>query len=147
MFWNKPDAQDYAFKVASEYLGLKEYPGAKHNKKIVQMFADSGHSWVQDDETPWCAAFVGSVLNQIGVQGSGKLNARSYLDWGEETDEPEKGDIVVYWRGSKDSWKGHVGFFAGWDGDNILTLGGNQGNRVSIKPYHKNRLLGFRTYK
>lgn len=51
--------------AAGEHIGLKEWPGMKHNPTVVAMFADVGHSWVTDDETSWCAAFVGSVLGNM----------------------------------------------------------------------------------
>ena len=139
----------HIFDIAEDYLGVKEYPAAKHNDQIVKFFADAGHGYVQDDETPWCAAFVGAVLAECGVKGSGKLNARSYLDWGQPVDinNAQKGDVVVFWRGSKKGWKGHVAFYSHHDDENIYVLGGNQGNKVSVAPYPRDRLLGVRTLK
>lgn len=133
-----------AFKAAGEYLGLQEWPGARHNPRVVEFFAKSGNPWVKDDETAWCAAFVGAVLAQIGLQGTGKLNARSYLNWGEPVRDPVPGDVVVFWRGSPSGWQGHVAFFVRDDGDNIIVRGGNQGNAVSDARYPKSRLLGYR---
>lgn len=135
-----------AYDAAREYIGLEEYPGARHNSTIVEFAAATGNGWVKDDETPWCASFVGAVLAQIGIQGTGRLNARSYMNWGNAVDlnDAMMGDVVVFWRGSRDGWQGHVGFYAGQQGDNVLVLGGNQGNAVSIAPYAKNRLLGVR---
>jgi uncharacterized protein (TIGR02594 family) len=134
------------YEKAESYLGLKEYPGAKHNPKIIEFARLTGNAWVEDDETPWCASFVGAVLAQSGLTGSGRLNARSYLDWGEKADLDSAilGDVVVFWRGTRDGWQGHVGFYAGREGDDILVLGGNQGNAVSIASYSKSRLLGVR---
>lgn len=57
----------------------------------------------------WCAAFVNSVLAANGIKGTGKLSARSFLGFGEATDTPNKGDIVVTKRGN-DPAQGHVGF-------------------------------------
>ena len=140
---------EHVFSVAEGYLGVTEYPAAKHNPQILKFYADSGNSWVQDDETPWCAAFVGSVLAQCGIQGTNKLNARSYLDWGRpvDLDKAQKGDVVVFWRGSKDGWQGHVAFYSHQDEEHIYVLGGNQGNKVSLAPYKKDRLLGIRTVR
>ena len=135
------------YDLAAGYLGIEEWPGARHNPAIVKFAADVGHSWVQDDETPWCASFVGAVLAQAGLPHTGRLNARSYLEWGEPVPlaEAERGDVVVFWRGSPDSWQGHVGFFGGRNpsGD-IMVLGGNQGNAVSVAAYPQSRLLGVR---
>ncbi|WP_226573946.1 C40 family peptidase [Acuticoccus sediminis] len=51
----------------------------------------------------------------------------------------------MFWRGKRDGWQGHGGFDAGRakNGD-ILVLGGNQGDAVSIRPYSANQLLGYR---
>ena len=137
----------HVYQAALGYKGLKEYPGSQHNPEVVKFFSDSGHDWVQDDETPWCAAFVGSVLAQCGISGTNKLNARSYLKWGSSTDinDANPGDVVVFWRGSKDSWKGHVAFYSHHDANNVYVLGGNQGNSVSIQAYPIDRVLDVRT--
>lgn len=95
--------------------------------------------------TPWCAAFVNSVLRASGRDGTNSLLARSFLDFGTPVDEPQEGDIVVLWRDRPDSWKGHVGFYAGQTDDGkIRVLGGNQDNQVSEKTYPASRLLGYR---
>lgn len=130
--------------AAGGHLGVKEWPGAKHNPEVLKYFADSGHAWVQDDETAWCAAYVGSVLASVGIQGTGQLNARSYLKWGTPVDDPQPGDVVVFWRGDRNGWQGHVGFFVKWQGRDIVVRGGNQGNAVSDAVYSRDRLLGFR---
>ena len=134
-----------AYKKARKQIGLRELKDG-HNSEIVQFFADVGHSWVKDDETAWCAAFVGSMLKRAGFDHTGKLNARSYLDWGEPValEDAREGDVVVFWRGSKGSWKGHVGFFVKQDGSDIIVLGGNQSNEVNEQSYPAARLLGVR---
>ena len=136
------------YDTAAHYLGVKEWSGKNSNNPVVlDFFKDAGHSWVENDETPWCAAFVNSVLHDLGVVGTGKLNARSFLDYGREVSlsNADLGDILVFWRQDPNSWKGHVAFFAGFDakGD-ILCLGGNQGNAVSIQSYPRSRLLSVR---
>jgi uncharacterized protein (TIGR02594 family) len=135
------------YDAAAEHLGLEEWPGARHNPTVVGFAATVGHGWVQDDETPWCASFVGAVLAQVGLPHTGKLNARSYLDWGTPVDlsDAQRGDVVIFSRGDPNGWQGHVGFYAGRDeSGRILVLGGNQGNKVSIAPYPPSRLLGVR---
>ena len=139
----------HIYDVAESHVGVKEFPAAKHNLTIVKYYRDSGHAWVQDDETPWCAAFVGSVLAECGLSGTKELNARSYLKWGQPVDleQAKKGDVVVFWRGSKEGWKGHVAFYSDHDEDTIWVLGGNQGDAVNVKGYPRGRLLGVRTLK
>ena len=138
-------APEACLKLASNYIGLQEIQGAEDNPIIVEMFDKIGYSWVKDDETAWCSCFANYVANELNLTRSKKLNARSWLDVGEDVQFPKPGDIVVFWRESEDSWKGHVGFFNGFNayGD-IFTLGGNQGNEVCTKTYPKDRLLGFR---
>ena len=127
---------------AAMMLGVKEIPGAKHNPAIVQLWRDIGR-WVRDDETAYCAAGVGACLERSGYAHTGRGNARSYLDHGTACD-PTYGAIAVFWRGSVDSWKGHVAFWLRADGARVWVLGFNQGNTVSAAPYPRARLLGTR---
>ena len=129
-------------ETASRVLGANEND---QNALIREFLADGGVD-LDPAVTAWCAAFVNSVLAQNGIDGTKSNLARSFLDWGEKTETPAEGDIVVLSRGRRDGWKGHVGLFQGFDenGD-ILMLGGNQSDRVSIKAYPKERLLGYRT--
>ena len=132
------------FKVALKEYGEKEIKGSQHNPRIVEYFAKCGHSWVKDDETAWCAAFMGFCLETAGIKSTRQLNARSYLNFGTPVAVPSLGDIVVFWRGSKNGWEGHVGFFIKETNTGILTLGGNQADQVFIAEYPKNQLLGYR---
>jgi uncharacterized protein (TIGR02594 family) len=135
------------FEKALEFYGLKEISGGKHNKVIVDFFAEIGHEWVKDDETAWCSAFVNYICKISGFEYTKKLNARSWLEAGWKVETPQLGDIVVFWRESKDSWKGHVAFYVHEDSKYIWVLGGNQGNKVQISAYPKERLLEYRRLK
>lgn len=132
---------------AKDDLGTWEWADG-HNPKVVQYFANVGHSWVKDDETAWCAAFVGAMLKKAGIPHTGKLNARSYLDWGDpvSVEDFEPGDVVVFSRGDPKGWQGHVGFVEAINGQSVHVLGGNQGNQVSSKIYPMSRLLGIRRH-
>jgi uncharacterized protein (TIGR02594 family) len=128
-----------AMTIASQYIGLHEQQDTKELARLVG-FDPRGR------QNAWCAGFVNAVLKQAGSTGTGKTNARSFLDWGYETRHPKRGDIVVLWRGSRDAWTGHVGFYSGVDADgNVLILGGNQDNQVSVEAFDKNRVLSFRS--
>jgi uncharacterized protein (TIGR02594 family) len=133
-------------EAAGQYLGIEEWPGARHNPVIQGMFAAVGHRPDEPDETPWCAAFVGAVLAELGLPHTGRLNARSYLDWGQpvEMRAARPGDVCILWRGQPQGWQGHVGFVVRFDGDRVILRGGNQGNRVSDAGYPVSRILGFR---
>lgn len=135
-----------AYELAEKEIGTVEWKDG-HNPKVVAYFQDSGHPGVKDDETAWCAAFVGAMLKRAGSVGTGQLTARSYLKWGAEVprSEARPGDIVVLKRGNS-SWQGHVGFFVQDNGKSITILGGNQSNAVNRKAYSVDggQLLGIR---
>ena len=124
-------------------LGQREVAGRKDNPHIVSYFDDARRGDIASDEVPWCAAFVGACLERAGISGSGSLLARSYLEWGISADAGQIGAIAVLSRGRNPS-QGHVGFLVGWDEKRIWLLGGNQGNRVSVAPYDRSRLLDLR---
>lgn len=140
-------------KVAFSKLGLKEVPGTDDNPLIVGMFARIGRADILDDETSWCAGFVGWCLVEAGIPSSalppkaGRLLARSYLAFGRRLDAPLRGAIVVFARGNS-SWQGHVAFFLRFvpiDGRRYAeVIGGNQSDAVTIARYPADRVLGFR---
>jgi len=135
----------HMIKLALSKYGVKEVPGEKNNPEILKFFYDIGHTWVQSEDTAWCSAFVNWVAKKSGNEYSGKLNARSWLDVGEPIEGfHDIGDVVILWREDPLSWKGHVGLFIRETKSSIYVLGGNQDNRVCIKPYPRARLLGYR---
>lgn len=132
-----------------KFYGLREYFGKEHNPEIVKMFTELGYDWIKDDETAWCSALLNYYCMKLGYERSGKLTARSWLNVGEVITEPEMGDIVIFWRNNPNSWEGHVAIYISRDKQLkvIYSLGGNQGNMNSIKPYHESRVLGYRRLK
>lgn len=134
-------------EILLEFLklyGLKEVAGVANNPQIVAMFKEIGFESVKDDETAWCSASLNYVCKKLGYERSGKLDARSWLTMPIKVLQPTLGDIVVLWRESPDSWKGHVGIFISKDIHNVYVLGGNQGDMISISPYPIDRVLGYR---
>lgn len=130
--------------AAQRYLGTTEHEGAP----TLQGFFKKAGINIDPSKTPWCAAFVDATLKEGGMQGTGNLMAKSYLQWGTETKSPTRGDVVVLSRGDPNGPQGHVGFFAGMKNvngkDYIQVLGGNQGDSVSVKAYPADRVLGYR---
>ena len=124
-------------KEARKYIGLKEVKGSKHNPEIIKMWADIKRGGIKDDETPWCAAFVGAMLERTLIQSSRFESAKSYMQWGVPLNYPAVGSVVVFSRNGG----GHVGFVVGRDASgNLLVLGGNQSDSVNIQsfsPYSK----------
>jgi len=133
-------------KFASRELGIKEFKDPGENPKILKYGKDTSLAMQDGDETPWCSIFMNWVCLKAGFERSEKSNARSWLNIGEKIDNPEPGDIAIYWRNSPTSWLGHVGIYLGFSKNKkrIYTLGGNQGNSVSVSAYDKDRLLEFR---
>lgn len=149
----RPDDPPH-LKIAIARLGLKEVAGPGDNPDVVAMFARVGRPDVRHDETSWCAAFVGSCLVEAGVPlaklppKEDRLMARSYLDFGRKVSEPERGAIVVFWRGSPSAWTGHVALFLRYvtiDGRRYVeVIGGNQANAVTIARFPVGQVLGYR---
>lgn len=138
-------------EFALSHYGLKEQPGPDHEKIILHMFRYIGFNYIDNDETPWCTAFVLYCLKKYGVSIPMTLKARDLAKIGNAID-PNHAlvgnrnfvDIAVFWRGSKDGELGHVGFFISPIKQSINVLGGNQDNQVNIKPYAKSKLLSIR---
>ena len=128
--------------AAQRYIGVAETPGKGTTPTIKRWLLDLKAWWV-DDETPWCGVFVAEVMRECGIaRPKHWYRARDWLNWGVTLDEPTVGCVVVYERGPT---SGHVGLVVGQDkGGRLLTLGGNQGNRVSVLPFERWRVLGYR---
>lgn len=127
--------------IARPLVGLHEVKGAEHSPEILGMWRAIKRSGIQSDEVPWCAAFVGACLERAGIRSSRFESAASYLKWGVRLDGPAHGCIVVF---SRDGG-GHVGFVVGVDtSGNLLVLGGNQGDQVSVKAFPTTRVTGYR---
>ena len=132
--------------LAFKELGVSEVAGAEHEARIIQYAQDSGFETINDDETPWCSIFINYCCKQLDYETTGKANARSWMHVGAKTTDPHPGDVVVFWRESVQSWKGHVAIFLGFsdNGKKVFCLGGNQGNSVSVAAYDAAKVLGFR---
>src|SRR5690606_11497307 len=127
-------------KIASAFIGLDE----KRDRNVISDFIrKAAGTNIDPAQTAWCAAFVNAVLGAAGAEGTGRLNARSFLKYGTPVETPSRGDIAVFSRGNS-SWQGHVGFVISEGENSVTVLGGNQGNSVSVQKYPKSRLLGYR---
>ena len=143
--------------AAMKYYGLKEVPGDQSNAELLDIIK-SVISWADDDSTiSWCGIFITYLFNELGLNHlvpSRSYGARQWLNleresvWaiGQEkyliSELARPGDIVVFWRGSIDDWRGHVALYINeYDGDRIRVLGGNQDNAVNIRAYNKERIL------
>lgn len=129
-------------ETARQFSGFSE--NRQGDRFALQDFFKAANQNVDPKMTAWCAAFVNAVLASNGIQGSGSLMARSFLDVGKPVQDPQPGDLVVLKRGDGNV-QGHVGFFMGnAEGGGIRVLGGNQGDAVSEKTFRSEDVLGFR---
>lgn len=123
-------------KLAIAYLNCHEVTNNQTLKTLMG---------IDPAKTPWCAYFVYAILRKCGFNFKTKGTARSLLKVGKpvKLEDAREGDIVVLKRGWL-PWQGHVGLYAGKNGDNIRLLGGNQSNKVCYKWYKLKKLLGIR---
>jgi uncharacterized protein (TIGR02594 family) len=129
-------------------LGVAEFPGRRDNPRIV-MYHQTTSGGAEPDETPWCSSFVNCCVKKAGLHGTDDKRAVSWHEQGfgqDVTEDPEVGDIVVFRRRSPSETGGHVGFFAGQQGDKVRVLGGNQGNAVSIALFPRDGIVGSTRY-
>jgi len=142
-----------AFDLAQRFVGTKEMSGAVANPQILAMLR-LDQSWPEDDDVAWCSAFCNYIAWLLRLPRSKSLRARSWLTIGYAADTPEVGfDIVILKRGPDPQpgpevleAPGHVGFFAGYsvDNDQIMILGGNQGDAVNVGSFPAKDILGIR---
>lgn len=126
---------------ARRYIDLEEIPGAASNSTIIGWLVRLS-AWWRDDETPWCGTFVAHCLQETGYEiPKYWMRALAWAEWGRPLPAPMVGCIVVFSR----KGGGHVGFVVGQDAKgNLLVLGGNQGNRVSIAAFPRIRVEAYR---
>jgi uncharacterized protein (TIGR02594 family) len=164
-----------ALDLAERFLGLAEIPGAEHNNLIAAMtelvLAEARGDGLTaigrapaDDETPWCSAFMGwlgflldlprPATSQNPTLRRIPLRARSWLLVGESielADVKPGWDICVFNRGGPHDDQvinapGHVGLYLRNEAGMLWVRGGNQGNRVSDRPYAEADLLGVQRW-
>jgi len=143
---------------AERYLGVSE--NNPEEQATVQGFLnDAVPGYAQNpedvtkDEMAWCAAFMNNILNEGNLDtldyGRDKYNlirAKQYSEIGEPVDSIDTatpGDIVV----TMQDGQFHVGLYAGTKNGKNLLLGGNQGNRVSVKEINNDSIFSVRRIK
>lgn len=144
---------DYSpYETLEALRGITEIEGPDSNPLIMAMLTIDDN-WPQDDDVPWCSGAMNFVCKLWRLPRSKSLRARTWLQIGEviQIEDAEPGfDIVILKRAGDNrgpeviSAPGHVGFFAGLEGDRILVLGGNQGDSISIAYFRRDDLLGVR---
>jgi uncharacterized protein (TIGR02594 family) len=130
---------------ARQLLGTAEIMGRGSNPTILSWANGIGVAYNSDD-IPWCGLFVGHCI-AAALPGeplpNNPLGARNWERFGVPCGEIP-GAIAVFWRKSKASGLGHVGFLVGNTAEGPAILGGNQGNKVSVIAKPRDRLLAYR---
>ena len=130
---------------ARRLMGLKEVSGTGNSHQIMGWAQDLDLDYAGDD-VPWCGLFMAHVISATLPDEplpANPLGARQWLKFGRSV-APQLGAVLVFWRGSKDGWSGHVALYVGEDADTYHVLGGNQSDAVTITRILKDRLLGAR---
>ena len=125
---------------ARRHLGTAEVPGPQ-TSPVIDAWLHKLRAWWTDDETPWCGVFVAACVEVAGFHlPKYWMRATAWADWGSRLSAPIYGCIVVFER----KGGGHVGFVVGSSAQGgLMVLGGNQGNKVSILPFDRNRVLAY----
>jgi uncharacterized protein (TIGR02594 family) len=135
------------YEHALKHIGTYEWAEGD-NPKVLEYYKKVGRPDVKHDSVPWCAAFFGAMLVDAGLDISSipvseRLLARAWLKYAKQVpiEQAQLGDGVVLKRGFSKT-AGHIGFFAGWDGDKVRIAGGNQRDSVNVSLYSKASIIG-----
>ena len=127
-----------------KWLNLREAQGAADNSAIVNWARDEGGAIARDhkhDSIPWCALFANMVLTKVGIKGTETLWALDWDKWGQKLPGPAVGAFAPM----KRDGGGHIAIVVGRDTHgNLMCLGGNQSDTVSIVPFPVDRPRSFR---
>jgi uncharacterized protein (TIGR02594 family) len=126
---------------AEKYLGECEVPGVqKNNQFILDCFKHTSYQ-ASADEVPWCSAFMCRILEEAGMQSTGRADAKSWLNYGTEC-ELKAGAIVVVERPDGGL---HVTLCSNeLAGQVFAGVGGNQGDKVKVSFFKKEHIKATR---
>lgn len=143
---------NFLLQIALAEKGVKELPGPSNNQRILHYSKVAGLDWVTSEDTSWCGIFLAYCVCQLPEfmrpewPKEKAATARQWLNHGVYVpiEKARPGDIVIFWRESPSSWKGHVAIYLDHNELEIKCFGGNQNNSVSQTYYDRDRLLGVR---
>jgi uncharacterized protein (TIGR02594 family) len=130
---------------ARKLIGISEFLGKENNPVIMQWAKDLKlYSIYVADSVPWCGLFMAHVCKVSDLEiPKMPLRAKEWLNFGTKQEHAMLGDVLVFSR----EGGGHVGIYVGEDTECYHILGGNQGDKVSIKRIEKTRCIGIRRTK
>jgi uncharacterized protein (TIGR02594 family) len=118
---------------------VKEIKGIQHHPDIVEAHALTTLK-APDDETPWCSSIMCAWIERAGLSSTRSAAAASWGAWGEELKNGQLGCVVVMSR----TGGNHVALYLDEDDVGVYCLGGNQGDRVTVRRYSWDRVSHFR---
>lgn len=123
-------------------IGTKELVGSKNNLKIIDWAKEEGGSVAKTythDSIPWCALFANHILTKVGLKGTETLWALDFA--GKWPATKLAGPAVGAFAPMLRNGGGHIIVVVGKDQyGNIMGLGGNQSDQVSVIPFPMSRL-------
>lgn len=136
-----------ALVVAQGELGQGE-TGANNRGPAIRRYLNG------KENMPWCTGFISYCINNAGILDFGyPVMAREFYNKaklkGLVVQVPTPGDLIVFWRGSKNSYQGHIGIIETVKGNTIVTIEGNVGDfPATVKRFEYEignipNLLGF----
>jgi len=137
----EPDPEPVWVRMARTQLGVSE--GTAKGRAKIRAYHKLGSGRALGSKSAWCASFMNWVLSRSGYRGTQSAWARSFERLGTRLEKPRPGCIVVFWRKSKKSGKGHVGIWLSETEGTIQVLGGNQDDKVQVSDYPKHRVTAY----
>lgn len=129
-------------EAGMKLINIHEGVGAKDNPTLIDWAKEEGGDIAKEythDSIPWCALFANHCLTSVGLKGTGTLWALDFSgNWpATKLIGPAVGAFAPMVR----SGGGHIIQVVGRDQHgNIMGLGGNQSDQVSIVPFPVSRL-------
>lgn len=135
-------AQPLWLQAGIKMIGVREGAGAKDNATIINWAKEEGGDIAAaytHDSIPWCALFANHCLTKAGRKGTETLWALDFA--GKWPSVKLLGPAVGAFAPMLRNGGGHIIQVVGKDQrGNIMGLGGNQSDQVSIVPFPMSRL-------
>jgi len=133
------------YALATAEIGNREI-GNTNNGPEITRYRQLAHCGQPGD--PWCAIFANAMFalcQNPALPGTKSASSQSFRNHRSfvQLSGPALGAVVVFWRISPNSGKGHVGFYYGETSKSVYVLGGNESNMVQIAPMSKGQLIGY----